>query len=165
MKDNKFNLFIQVIEAAREGRFMYGNGAQWYITTHANTKVCIDTISDTTTATPDYVGTPRVDMDTVYSIERFLQTTSQEQAATVEYRYYDAKSIVKEAVNSNNLLFTNGNQWYVRVATNYVLMVTLGTQTSHVTVHAMNMHASWVYMQENNRPCILTDATRKYMGF
>lgn len=165
MNDNVFKLFIEVMTAAREGRYMFGNGAQWYIVNQFNHKVVIDTIQATTTPCPDYVGTPRVDMDTVYSIERFLKSASQEEAATVEYRYYDAKSIVKEAVNSNNLLFTNGNQWYVRVATNYVLMVTLGIQTSHVTVYAMNMHASWVYMQENNRPCILTDATRKYMGF
>lgn len=165
MKQNIFFMFLDILNAARNGRYMHGNGRYWYIVSEYGTKVVLDTIDGTTNACPDYDGTPRTDMDTVYSIERFLKAADKQDNIPCEYDYYTAKDIVRKAVQENNLLFTNGHQWYIKVGTHGVAIVPLGILTDKVTIEVMDCHSSWVYMQSNARPCILSDATKKYMNF
>lgn len=164
MNDNIFNLFMLVIKAAREGRYVYGNGAQWYIMDNG-VPMCVDTINGQSFYLPSYKGMARVDMATADALESFLMSAQAEDTYKVEYRYSDAKSMIADAVRNNNLCFTNGNQWYAKVGTYCVVIVPLGVRASHVMVEVMNQHRSWMYMRNNPRPCILTESTKKYMNF
>jgi hypothetical protein len=164
LKQNIFFLFLDIISAAREGRYMHGNGAQWFIVLR-NEKVMIDTINGTTTPCPEYsAAEAHVDMETADNLERFLTSTQPNPTHKVEMYMGRAREMVKKAVNNNALLFTNGGQWYVKNGDYAVAVVNLAIRTQKVTIEVMDVHASWAYIR-NNRPVTIDEATREYMNF
>lgn len=166
MRDNKFNLFVKVIEAAREGRFMYGNGAQWYVVTHTGTKVCIDTTADTTTVVPNYQGYPRTNTNVAEDLEAFLLQWDIETDVR-ELPYTHAHDMVKTAIRENNVYYTNGSDWYITYgySGSTVIRVTLGVVAKTAPVEVYNQHSSWCYNKmTGGYKAVISDATKRYMG-
>lgn len=165
MNDNIFALIMQVITAAREGRYMHGNGRYFHIIDNGQ-KVVIDVQDGTKTPCPNYVGTPMVDMGTVNSLTSFLMLQDSNMQDR-EFSYDQAKNLVKEAVNSNRLLYTNGAQWViVHTDGKSVISVSLGVMGKTAPVVNYNAHASWKYMENNGSyRTTVSESTKKYMNF
>lgn len=163
----QFQMLMEVVKAAKEGRYMYGNGAQWYIVDECGQKLYINHITGEKQFIPNYEGTPRVDMQFAESMERWLANEEAERAEESNLRYSDAKAWVAKAVKEGRLLFTNGNQWYIQNAewSGYVTIVELGTLAAEARLYHMNLHASWKYMRfnGNTRPTV-TMSTKQYLG-
>lgn len=164
MNDSTFTLFVEVMNAAREGRYMFGNGAEWYVTNEYGQKLVINTVRGTKQFCPSYVGTPRVDMDVADRMRAFLLNAEKESSIPMNHRYWDAHDMVAYAVRHNNVMYTNGNDWWIRTGGSYVACVQLGIRGTHTMVTFLSAHSSWCYLQ-SNRPVLLTEATKQYMGF
>lgn len=160
-----FNLFIQVISAAREGRFMFGNGAQWYIVDHAGRKWMYDTSIGTRTLVPDYEGTPRTDMGMAIRLEEFLLATKSEELFTRLVDYREAKAMVRDALRGGNLIFTNGGQWYIEIGGG-VAVVDLSTKVSGTWARysVMSRHGSWKYLRENTGRVQTTEDLERFFA-
>jgi hypothetical protein len=171
MKNEIFSLFQEVISAARNGRYMYGNGGQWYIVDGFGNKVMIDTTgAGTKTMVPNYEGTPATDHATADRLERSLDQTEVEWYETT-IPYYEAREMVKNAAVKNELLFTNGGQWYIN-SYGTVINVTLGSIINdngrqYAAIASANLHTAWKYYRFNNgeatRATICSD-TKKFLG-
>lgn len=170
--DNKtFNLFMEVINAAKEGRYMYGNGAMWYIVDIYGQKVMINTVNGTKELIPTYNGEARTDMRVAQDLEAFLSHEEAADVHTTEHNYMTARDMVATAARRNELLFTNGNLCYIKMS-GTVVIAELGTQQykkgqGYVTnVHAMSLHAAWKYLRFNgeNTRVQLDDSLKSWLG-
>ncbi|MEN9820703.1 MAG: hypothetical protein RL176_605 [Pseudomonadota bacterium] len=164
MNDNMFTLIMVIITAAREGRYMHGNGRYYYIM-EGNKPVCIDLINGTKMVELTYVGTPMVCTATANSLTSYLMLQDSESVP----REYDARlahDLVKEAVNSDRLLYTNGADWTIlHTDGKSVISVNLG-QVNKATISSSNQHGSWKYMQQMmNYRATISEATKKHMRF
>jgi len=153
LNDYIFGLFIQVMNAARNGNYMFGNGADWYIVEN-NKKLHINTVSGSVDEVPNYNGTPVVDMGTYNNLYRFLMQSDMQSGydstfAGFEYRHA-IRSLI-EACEDGRVLFTNGGQWYVSPKNHKnTVMVYETSVRGTVKVHQMSYGASWRYMQNTN---------------
>lgn len=171
--DNKtFTLFMEVINAAENGRYMYGNGAMWYIVDNYGQKVMINTVNGTRELIPSYnAAEAHTDLHTAKSLIKFLEKTERQAGYESTMPYHKAKQVVAEAVRKNELLFTNGGQWYINYS-GTVVVVELGYSHREngqemATVNAMSLHAAWGYRRFNGGEHVrhqICDATRKFLG-
>lgn len=124
---------------------MHGNGAQWYIVDIYGNKVCIDTTTQYASAVnvPNYTGTPYTCHATADSLERFLMS-SDGYIHNSEQRYDDAFRQVKNHVLAGNLVFTNGNHWYIHNGSN-IVCYELGIRKDFVQVSCYDALATWKY--------------------
>lgn len=65
-------MLMAVRDAARDGRFMFGNGADWFIVDHRGKKVHLNTVDITRNEVPEYAGTARKCAMTVRILDDFL---------------------------------------------------------------------------------------------
>jgi len=170
MNNAIFSLFQEVINAARNGRYMFGNGAMWYIVDGFGSKVMINTVEGTKTMVPNYQGTPVTDHATADSLEQFLAQTDASDWNQTTMPYYTARDIVAQAAQKNELLFTNGGQWYIN-SHGTVIMVELGMMVNEngrqmARVNAASLHAAWKYRRFNGEATRATvdGDTKKYLG-
>ena len=75
----QFNLFMEIISAAKEGRFMYGNGAQWFVQDTYGKTVYINTVEGTRAFDPTYVGAPVCALAQADSLENWLLSQDTDQ--------------------------------------------------------------------------------------
>jgi len=163
VEDQRFELSMKVIEAAKDGRFYHSNGVQHYIHTGAG-PVWIDTHTCTLGLAPTYVGTPRRDPDFVRGMTNWLMVEELDQPWTSTTSYHVGHRMVKEAVQRNELLYSNGADWTIRLGYNVACINLAGADTC--TIATYNMHRSWVYMAHNGSyRRILDEQTRRHMGF
>ena len=138
---------MQVIDACNNGRYMHGNGAQWYIINTDNNKVCIDTTTSTpvTTLVPSYTGEAYTNYTTARNLEDFLMSCHGEITETK--RPYDmAKRYVRDLVMDGYCVYINGGQWYMNVNGN-VSCYELGALGEWATVRYYDALSSWRYLQ------------------
>jgi hypothetical protein len=162
MNDNIFDMIMLIITAAEEGRYLHGNGVDFYIM-EGNKPTCVDVLKGTKTVELTYVGEPIVCTSVAERLTSFLRLQESE-CSTREYNSGQAHDLVKQAVNDNRLLNTNGADWtFVYVDGKSVIRVNLG-QTGKATVTSFNKHASWKYLQDSCRITV-SETTRKEMHF
>lgn len=150
LNDYIFSLFIRVMEAAKNGGYMFGNGADWYIVENGK-KLHINTVSGTVNEVPNYNGTPVADMGTHNNLYSFLMQSEMQTGYDSVYTGFECRSAIKsliEACQEGSVLFTNGGQWYV-CPTNHknTVMVYETSVRGTVKVHQMSYGAAWKYMQ------------------
>lgn len=173
MNTTTFDLFIRVIKAAREGRFMHGNGAQWNIVDESGRKIVIDTTNNTVEFTPDYDGKPYTSHDLAYRLEDFLALSESSDDYSTDMEQHQAKAIVGQETANGNLMFTNGAQWYLR-AKGTIIVIDLacveirgGYQREYrmVKYHAMSRHSAWKYVRAHGEiRATVTNDTRNFLG-
>jgi hypothetical protein len=153
MSGNLFNLFMEVISAAKEGRFIYGNGAQWHIIDRFGRMTVIDTCEGTTTLVPEYTGTPRTDHSQSRRLEEFLMATQAEEGHTGEIGRNYAEEYIEDAKKNGNFIFGNGNHYFIRKG-GTVVVYEMGTTIRRgmyqmVQFTAMTTHGAWKYLRAN----------------
>jgi hypothetical protein len=166
MENNIFKMYMMIIDAARNGRFMYGNGALWYIIDNGN-KVLLDTVNGTTTFIPEYNGVARVDMKVANELEAFLNATDSAPEYTSYINYDDATKIVVEAATRGDFLYNNGNQCYINYA-GTVSVIELGVryQDNKAAMHTKSLHGAWKYRRFNgeNIKVTMTDSIKSWLS-
>ena len=172
MDNNTFTLFMEVINAAENGRYMYGNGAMWYIVDGFGQKVLINTVDGTRTLIPNYnAAEAHTDLRTAQSLVSFLEKSDRQAGYESTMPYYQAKQMVADAARKNELLFTNGGQWYINYS-GTVVVVELGcirreNGREMASMSAMNLHAAWGYRRFNGGEHVrhqICSATRQFLG-
>ena len=164
--DNKtFTLYMEIMTACKEGRFMFTNGAMNYIVDNCGQKIMINTVLGTKELVPNYNGEARTDMHEANSIETFLNKEDAQNPYVFERQYTVARDMVANAARRNEVLYTNGNLWYIKEA-GTVVIVELGTQRYKqgfgymTTLRSMSLHGAWKYLRfngENTRREITAD--------
>jgi hypothetical protein len=165
LNNAQFRAFMTIIHAARNGRYMHGNGAQWYIVDTYGNNVCIDTTTEHAFAVPvpTYTGVPSNCYSTASSLERFLMACDG-YVHTSEMQYHAAFNTVKKHIQDGNLVYKNGNHWYVRVNDN-IICFELGIVRNVTVIHSYDALSSWRYIQSTTgNNCHVTDSTKKYFG-
>lgn len=147
MLDNIFRLFIEVVFAAREGRFIFGNGADWYIVNHAGKKLHINTINGTVAAVSDYDGQPHTDWRTADQLVNFLLASNPCADFEYEIKYSDAVLHKENSIKNGMLLDFNGGQLYFRDYTNGVLWVDISSNKETTVMHKMSALRAFQYLQ------------------
>jgi len=166
--NDRFYLYMLVIEAARNERFMFGNGAQWYIVTDAGDKVVIDTDQCRIESVPNYQGDPSFAWDTVRTITAFLmQTCGAVHETTMPYNV--ARKKAAEYLRNGHLVHTNGAQWHFYVhGTVYCFDFSGSAEPGRVAnVSQYDAHASWRYMEcmgGNTYRAKATESMKKFFG-
>jgi hypothetical protein len=164
----QFTLMMEVIAAAKEGRYMYGNGAQWFIMDTYGKAVYINHIEGTRAFAPNYVGCTVDALAQAESLEKWLMSEVAEDPATTYMPYYTAKAQVAKHYMAGEVVFTNGNQWYIKpVYSNYITVIELGTMVDgrDARVYSMSAHASWKYIRANGAtPVEVNASTKQYFG-
>lgn len=172
MTDERFRLFMMVIEAAKSERFMHGNGAQWFIIDQWGQKVMVDTDAVKTVLVPDYSGMPHYAWSTAQNIERMLLCTDGIIGETT-LPYNRAFNRVRDHVADGDLVYTNGGQWTVYIG-GTVMSFDLSTKdgsyghnfpTARVSI--FSAHASWKYMQimgGNTFRAVVSESSKKFFG-
>jgi hypothetical protein len=150
MSGNLFNLFMEVILAAREGRFMFGNGAQYFIVDRFGRMICVDTVAANWEIAPNYEGTPRTDHSQSRRLEEFLMATQAEEGHTGEIQRHYAEQYIEEARQNGNLVHGNGNYYFVKKG-GTVVVYSMATTIRRgmyqmVQFHAMSSHGAWKYL-------------------
>jgi hypothetical protein len=72
LKREAYEMFMAVREAAQDGRYMFGNGADWFILEKDGTKVHLNTVMMTRNVVPTYTGTAVKCETTVRTLDDFL---------------------------------------------------------------------------------------------
>ena len=165
LNNAQFRAFITIIHAARNGRYMHGNGAQWYIVDTYGNNVCIDTTTEHAypVLVPTYTGVPRDCYSTASNLERFLMACHG-YIGTSEIQYHTAFNMMKKHIQDGNLVYTNGNHWYVRVNDN-IFCFELGIVRNVAVIHSYDALSSWRYIQSTTgSKCHVTDSTKQYFG-
>lgn len=172
MTDERFRLFMMVIQAAKSERFMHGNGAQWFIIDQWGQKVMVDTDAVKTVLVPDYDGTPHYAWSTAQNIERMLMCTDGIIGETT-MPYDRAFNRVRDHVADGHLVHTNGGQWTVYIG-GTVMSFDLSTKdgsyghnfpTARVCI--FSAHASWRYMEMmggNTYRHPVSESSKKFFG-
>jgi hypothetical protein len=165
MNDQTFNLFIRVINAASNGNFVYGNGANWHIV-EGNKDVFIDTqLGTVTMSNVDSTAVKGTDMQAVRNINAYLM----EADATMQTVHLDGYHNRKMAVDAilwadknNDLLYSNGGQYSVRTG-GLVTIWDIGT-AGRVIVTYKGAHASFKHLTANGgRTVKLSEDTKNYI--
>lgn len=165
MQDKTFNLFIEVINAANDGRYCHGNGAQWCIVDNDGNNVVIDTIRNERVIvdTPNQVA-PHAEVATAANLERFLMNSEATNVNTTKYDgYYAVNTAVQDilaAAATNNVWHFNGGQTVIE---KWGCIYSYDTTTrGQVTVTSMGAFASWKYKRAaiNKQP--LSDEAIKF---
>lgn len=166
VNDTTFNLLIDVMNAAREGRYIHGNGRIYHINDYRGCTVSIDIMEGVATPEPRYIGIPRRDFNAADSIRSYLMLAEQEITQPLHYRWNDAHRMVAQAVQSDSLLYTNGGQWWIQQGASYVTCVNLAILADTAEVTHLNAHASWVYLQQQGTYRYkVSEETKRYMRF
>lgn len=172
INNETFNLYMEIIFAAKDNRYMHGNGRYYYILDAYNNKVCIDVLNGSKVLVPEYnASQAHTSMDTVRILEEFLIATDAAPVYTSEQSYTNARDMVAKAARNNNLLYTNGNQCYINEC-GTVLIVELGVRTWNnsmgyvAQVHCMSLHAAWKYLKFNgvNTRVELTESLKNWLA-
>lgn len=165
LTDRIFYLFIEVMKACQEGRFQHGNGAQWCIVDQLSGDVVIDTCAGSVNRvnTPDQVPA-HTDMGTYNTLRSFLlQSDMQDNVTTTHtygHAYRSTMDALVEACKSQEVLFTNGGQWYINHKNHPMLVFVYDISVKgRVTVTCMSAGNSWKYMQNNGSRQLIDDAT------
>jgi hypothetical protein len=156
---------MDVIHAARNNRYMHGNGAQWFIVDNYGNNVMIDTTTQYAFATPvpEYKGTAYTCHTTAINLENFLMRCHGEFFHT-QMAYHTAKRIVRDHVMDGNLMFTNGNQWYINNHGN-VQCYELGVAGDWAPVVSYDALSSWRYIQSTGGgQAPVTAGIKEYLG-
>lgn len=164
--DNKtFTLYMEIMTACKEGRFMFTNSVMHYIVDNYGQKVMINTVNGTKELVPTYNGEARTDMHEANSLERFLNMEEAQDPYVFERQYTVARDMVANAARRNEVLYTNGHMWYIKEA-GTVVIVELGAQRykegfGYMTrLYSMSLHGAWKYLRfngENTRREITAD--------
>jgi hypothetical protein len=94
----------------------------------------------------------------------WLMVEELDQPWTSTTSYHVGHRMVKEAVQRNELLYSNGADWTIRLGYNVACINLAGADTC--TIATYNMHRSWVYMTHNGGyRRTLDEKTRRHMGF
>ena len=170
LTDRIFYLFIEVMKACQEGRFQHGNGAQWCIVDQLSGDVVIDTCEGSVRCvnTPDQLPA-HTDMGTYNTLRSFLLQSKMQDNVTTTYTYgYAYRSTMDalvQACKNQEVLFTNGAQWYVRHSNHPGLVFVYDiTVRGQVAVTQMSGGNSWKYMQDNTVRQSIDDATILYLS-
>lgn len=147
MLDNIFNLFIEVIKAAREGRYLYGNGGDWYIVDYSGNKLYINTVNGTVMPMPSYDGQAHSDWDVADRLVQFLLSSNPGNDFMYDISYMDAVAHKDNSVKNGMLLFFNGGQVYFKDYNNMVLWVDISAKKERTTMHRMSALRSFQYLQ------------------
>lgn len=147
MLDNIFSLFIEVIKAAREGRFLYGNGADWHIVDHTGRKLHINTSNGTVTQVPEYIGEAHADWRIADRLVNFLLASNPCADFEYDIKYSDAVMHRDNSLRNGMVLHYNGGQIYFRDYTNGVLWVDISTVRERTTMHRMSALRAFQYLQ------------------
>ena len=156
---------MRVINAARTGRFMFGNGAQWYIVDESGQKVMLDTVNGTTTFCPEYTASqPRMNEELARGLEEWLMAVDTEPGYSTFIPRWSAMDAVRYAVRNNNLLFTNGGQWYIEQG-GTVVSYELGVNAPESARYAYSIHGAWKYMRAiGTERTKISEETRKFLS-
>lgn len=144
---------------------MHGNGAQWYIINTFGKKVCIDTttVNAFPVEVPNYTNAAYTCHVTADNLERFLMGCNGDIYST-QMAYHTAKRIVRDHVMDGNLMFTNGNQWYVNNHGN-VQCFELGVAGDWAPVTSYGALSSWKYIRANNNAkAVVTESIKEYFN-
>lgn len=171
LTDKQFLLISEVIEAAREGRYMYGNGAMWYIVDTYGKKLCINHVTCEKEFIPSYEGEARKDLHVAESLERWLATEDSVRAQESHMLYHTAKAQVAKHYLAGEVIFTNGNQWYIKPSwSNHVTVIELGVVINNhgqqsAKVYSFGIYQSWKYLRFNGTQSVrIDDSTKRYFG-
>lgn len=166
MDNNIFNLYMEVIAAAKHGRYMYGNGAMWYIVDYTGHKVMINTINGTRELIPFYDGVAHTSLQTAENLIEFLANADCAQDYLREMPYNSAVEMVADAVKDNELLFTNGGQWYINHGGTVVMVELSSSINGNARLYVKNMHSAWCYRRFNGEYTRhnASDETKKFLG-
>jgi hypothetical protein len=151
LTDYIFGLFIEVMEAAKEGRFCHGNAGQWIILDKNGKMIEIDTnegVVNRELNTPEQ-NPARVCMDTYDNISSMLMTSKTEEAYTTvcsgpEYRKVMATLI--EMIEDGRLKHTNGGIWtgVAKYHPGLIVSYTVSVR-GQITFSQRSLAASWQY--------------------
>lgn len=165
MNDSTFNLFVRVINAAKTGNFVYGNGANWHIV-EDNKDVFINTQLGTVEMSNVASTAVKVtDMNTVRNMQQFLMA-SESTTQTVHLDGYHNRKMAVDAIlwanNNNDLLYSNGAQYCVRTG-GLVTIWDIGAK-GRVTVTYKGALASWQHLTANGGYTVsLSEDTKNYI--
>lgn len=146
MLDNIFNLFIEVIKAAREGRFMYGNGGDWYIVDYSGNKLYINTVNGTVMPMPYYDGEAHADWTVADQLVQFLLESDPGADFMYDISYVNAVMHKENSIKNGALLHYNGGQVYFKDYSNMVLWVDISAKKERTTMHRMSALCSFQYL-------------------
>lgn len=151
--------------ACKEGRLQHGNGAQWCIVD----ELAGDTVIDTCTGTVRRVDTPNpvpahTDMQTYDMLHSFLlQSKMQDNVTTTHeygHTYRTCMDVLVQACKNQEILFTNGGQWYVNHKNDPMRVFVYDiTVRGKVSVTVMSAGNSWKYTMQNQGRQTIDDAT------
>lgn len=165
MNDHVFNLFIRVINAAKAGNFVYGNGANWHITENGK-DVFINT--ELGTVEVSNIATTAVltsDMNTARNLEQFLMASEGTMQTVVIDGYHNRKMAVDAILHADafgDLLYTNGAQYSVRSGS-LVTIWDIGT-AGRVAITYKGALASWQHLTANGGYTVsLSEDTKNYI--
>jgi hypothetical protein len=154
---------MRVIEAARAGRYMHGNGAMWYLVDEQGRQVLIDTVNGTITPCPEYnASEPHVNNVVANELENWLMIVPAEQGYASQMPRWSAMEAVRSATASGRLLFTNGGQWFVEEG-GTVVSYELGVNAPDSARYAYSIHGAWKYRRCTTTRVIVTDDIRKFL--
>lgn len=152
MNDHIFSLFMEVINAAANGRYCHGNGAQWCIVDVQGNNLCIDTISGKTEFVAPNPVAPHTDMVTARNLEQFLMSEEAvNRSETVQTGYHAVRNAaldILRAAQNNGVYYFNGGQCTIETGWNSVRVYDTSVR-GQVTVHTMGKMASWKYITAN----------------
>ena len=150
MNDHIFGLFMEVINAAKSGRYCHGNAAQWHIVDVQGNSLCIDTISGKTeVVTPNPVA-PHICLTTARNLEQLLMTEeATNRSETVQYGYHSVRNAALDiltAAKNNGIYYFNGGQCTIDSGWGSVRVYDTSVR-GQVTIHTMGKMASWKYIK------------------
>ena len=170
-----FHLYLEVMTACLNGKYCYGNGAQWHFLDWLGE----NTIADTWTGTRTIVKNanpiaPHVDMDTYNTLHSFLmQQKCDDEPCTVgsirDNGFMQMKSSLLNSCKKGEIVHTNGQQWYVRSNVCPTLISIYESPTGEgverkMTHRWMNPISSWQYIQGHPTYRVVSDEVIDYIS-
>lgn len=154
---------MRIISACRSGRYIFGNGAMWYLVDEQGRQIVIDTVNGTTAFIPDYMPEmdPHTNESTARSIEEFLMNSSAGYTSEGELPRYEAMEMVRRATRDGGLWFTNGCQWYVEYCGAIQAVELLNSQSVKVKVYSQL--ASYQYKRWTSHKAVVTDDIKRFL--
>jgi hypothetical protein len=156
-----------VIEAARAGRYMHGNGAMWYVTDMMGNKFMIDTVNGTITTCPEYSASePHTNNMVANELENWLMIVDAEQSFHSSMPRHRAMDMIRDAARNGGLFHTNGAQWYIDAAGTVVAIDLFGGPISNeVQFTSYSAHAAWKYKKAQGASrTVISEDIKKYLS-
>ena len=167
MNDVVFNLFIEVINAAKTGRFCHGNAAQWYIVDVQGNNLCIDTTSGKIEVVAPNPVAPHVCLTTARNLEEFLMESEANYRIPVICKGHGAVSMAAQDILSahknGRVLHYNGGQCTINTGWGNVKVYDLCV-AGQVTIHNYDKLGSWKYMRINNGYNLNEDSVKLFQS-